>query len=104
MSKTYTEWAPWMVTLWIENDFESYTAWGERIKELREEAPDADQVMEEIWKEDEYVRITLAEELKEWIENSVKELALSAGILSEYLEAGIEWTDWHIVARNLIGE
>lgn len=102
--ETFVEWAAWMVTLWIENEEGAYLAWRERVVALQSEAPEADNVQSDIWTEEEYVQITLAEELKAWVEDMIEQLDLEAGILSEFLEYGATETPWQTVAANLIGE
>ena len=100
----FGEWAAWMVTLWIENEEGAYNAWQERVAALQAEAPESENVLSGIWTEEEAVRFTLADELKEWVEGMVEELDLEAGILSEFLSYGASETPWQVVAGNLIGE
>ena len=90
-----------MVTLWIENSEWTVTLWQDRIAFLKKEASEAKPPQ---WSKEEYVRFTLADDLKDWMEEAAEQLGLEAGILNEYISGGIEETDWHLVARNLIEE
>lgn len=99
MYQGYENHETWAVCLSLSNDFAEYSTWAGRANKLNEEAQHAQQVKSGIWTTTEYVDFTLADEIKEAVEQN-NPLADACSMYSSLLNAALRSVNWVSVAQE----
>lgn len=102
-TKTYNGWhnyETWAVALWIDNDQGTYEWARDLAREARSEAADPD-LRSPYWTEAEHVRFTLADNLKESLEEQMPEVE---GMWADLLNAAFSEVDWQEIADHYLDE
>lgn len=94
----WTNYETWNAKLWMDNDQDSYEHWNENAQEAWD-ATDADDDTETRTEE---AVSTLREELQEYFEANVPQIAPS--FYSDILGAALSEVNWHEIAEALIGD
>lgn len=84
----------WCVYTWLTNDEATFNTCRSIAGECGEVAPQCEQVEQHIWTVQEAMRFTLADRLKELIEDG-NPLTEDASLYSDLLEASISDVNWH---------
>jgi hypothetical protein len=101
--KTYNGWTnyeTWVVSLWLDNDQGSYEYWREQAREKRREAPECRQVRDEIWSKAQAEKFTLADQLKDEIEEASP--LVEASLYSDLLSAALSEVNWQEIAGSML--
>jgi hypothetical protein len=97
----WTNYETWNVALWLSNDEGTYTFTREMAQECRDEAADHANVPS-IWTSDEAARFTLADRLKDFVDELAPDLG--ASMFADLLGAAMSEVDWPEIADNLLSE
>jgi hypothetical protein len=103
--KTYNGWTnyeTWVTALWLDSDEGSQTYWREIAGECKLAAPQASQVEKEIWTIEQAARFTLADRLKDEIEEGSP--VQEASLYSDLLGAALQEVNWSEIAENLLSD
>lgn len=103
--KSYNGWTnyeTWVTALWLDNDEGSQTYWREIAGECKLAAPQANQVEKKIWTVEEAARFTLADRLKDEIEEGSP--VQEASLYSDLLGAALQEVNWNEIAENLLSD
>lgn len=101
-TKTYNGWTnyeTWNVALWIDNEEGSYRYWRDTMRDLWDHA---EAHPHEHWTRSEQARFTLADRLKNELEESKPELG--ASMWSDLLNAALSEVNWNEIAGNWLAE
>lgn len=96
---TYNGWsnyATWVVKLWIDNDQGSQERWQERARECLQDAIDSDESEPKA-----AAASTLARELESDHDESAPEVS---GVFSDLLTHALGLVDWHEIAQNMLSD
>ena len=97
--KNYETWA---VALWIDNDQGTYN-WSRYLaEEVRDHRPQARARVGEDQERERDATGQLAENLKDWMEESMPDL--EASLWSDLLSAAFSEVDWYEIAENYLSE
>ena len=97
---SYNGWSnyeTWNAYTGLTNDQATYNTCRALAEECREVAPPCQQVQQRIWTIQQATNFTLADRLKELVEDS-NPLTEDASLYSDLLEASISEVDWHELA------
>lgn len=100
-SKTYNGWTnyeTWCVNLWLTNDQGSYTYWNDAAQEEWESPSKTSQH----WTRSEAARFSLADRLKNELEESQPDLG--ASVWADMLGAAFAEVDWDEIADHFLEE
>ena len=97
----WTNYETWAVALWLENDEQSCEFWKEQAVCSLHDAPTTSQVTDRIWTTAEAARFTLADNIRETIEDQ-SPLADSATLYSDLLTAALSEVNWSEIAQHMI--
>ena len=100
MYNGYTNYETWNVALWLNNEYGDYQYWTARVNELKEERNNPD-FSHRYWTAKEYAKFTLADEIKEYVEDG-NPLADNASMFSDLLGAALSSVDWNEVAEGFL--
>lgn len=103
--KRYEGWSnyeTWAVSLWLDNDQQSYSYWREETARHRREAGESFQVREGLWMEAEAMRFNLADQLKEEITDASP--LDEATVYSDLLSAALSEVNWVEIADHWLSE
>ena len=103
--KSYNGWTnyeTWVTALWLDNDEGSQSYWREIAGECKLAAPQADQVEKGIWTIEQAARFTLADRLKDEIEEGSP--VQEASLYSDLMGAALQEVNWHEVAANFLSD
>jgi len=98
----YKNYETWAVVLWLENEEGTACYWREVALELKEEAPEWQEVEEGLWSVEEAARFRLAERLKDEVTDEAPDLGPS--LYSDLMHAAFSEVDWHEVAEAFLEE
>lgn len=98
----WTNYETWVTALWLDNDEGSQNYWRKIAGECKLAAPHADQVEKEIWTIEEAARFTLADRLKDEIEEGSP--VQEASLYSDLLGAALQEVNWNEIAENLLSD
>ena len=91
----WTNYETWNVKLWLDNEPATY----ELQKEMAEQARKTPKV--DVWTREETTRFTLADFLKDWVEDN-SPLADDASMYSDLLGAAISEVNWQEIADAIL--
>lgn len=100
--------ATWGTALILDNEEGVQRYFFERARELAKEAPEREE--QKYWTEEDYVEFTLADEIKEQVEQVVNESVEGIDIefrrlmVSQLMQTALGEVNWHEVARHFIEE
>lgn len=93
--------ATWAVALHLDNDQGGQDLiLNDYIPEIREESKSAENVTDDIWTADEYVKFTLADRLRSDVEDAAEEV--SNPMLKDVLDGALSDVDWAEIAKSFI--
>lgn len=98
----WTNYETWVTALWLDNDEGSQSYWREIAGECKLAAPQAGQVERGIWTIEEAARFTLADRLKDEIEEGSP--VQEASLYSDLIGAALQEVNWHEVADNFLSD
>jgi hypothetical protein len=101
--KTYNGWTnyeTWAVSLWLENDQGSYEYWRKQAREGRRGVLNPRQLQDVFWSKAEAAILTLADQLKDEIEEA-SPLA-EASLYSDLLSAALSEVNWREIAGSML--
>ena len=90
----WTNYETWNVKLWLDNEPCTY----ELQKELAEQAKETAKV--DVWTREETDRFTLADLLKEWVEDNRPDI--EASMYSDLLGAALSEVNWNEIAETIL--
>jgi len=96
----WSNYETWCVYTWITNDQATDHACQALARDCAKHAPTCGQVQSQIWTIEQATRFSLADRLKELVNDS-NPLAEVASLHSDLLNAAISEVDWHELARAL---
>lgn len=105
--KNYTTWG---MALVFDNDRDIYEYFRAQIQELADEAADSEQVGEGIWTEKEFVKFSLSDDMKQFVEDWVEQAQENikegpgASLVSQLLSSAMDEVDWHEIAEHYMEE
>lgn len=109
--KTYNGWTnyeTWAVHLWLTNEESSYTYWCDAAAIARGRAKECSQVKDRIWTADQAARYTLADRLKDELEDASQDMLergkATASIWADLLNAALSEVSWSEVAAAFLEE
>lgn len=106
-AKTYNGWAnyeTWCVHLWLSNEEADYRYWRGQAAECKAEAADEDE-RNVHWTEAEHARFTLADRLKDQLQDaSCDALGDTSSLWADLLGAALSEVDWHEIADAFLEE
>lgn len=97
----WTNYETWNVALWLSNDEGTYNMTREMAEECKAEAPEHSNTGN-VWTEEETARFTLADRLKETVEEFAPDLG--ASMFADLLNAALSEVNWDEIARNILEE
>lgn len=103
--KGYNGWKnyeTWAVKLWLDNDRASYEYTREMVDYARTHADDHPNVNSGIWSVEEAVRFSLADQLRQEVEENMPDLG--ASMYADLLNASMSEVDWDEIAENILSE
>lgn len=105
--RTYNGWSSyesWAVALWLDNEEGSYNLMREWARECTDEAPSHENVarIPSIWTRAEAAKFTLADRIKEYIEEQAPDLG--ATLYTDLLNAALSEVDWYEVAEHYLSD
>jgi hypothetical protein len=93
----YKNYETWCVQLWLSNDQGSDNHWRGEAADCIGEARDHDTVRRGVWTAQEAAKFTLADRLKEQLDEAKPDLG--ASMWADLLGAALDEVDWHEVAE-----
>lgn len=97
----WTNYETWCVHLWLTNDEGKYNHCRELARQASAEAPECEQVRRRVWTVEEAKKFSLADRLKEFIEE-MNPLADGASMFTDLLNAAISEVNWHEIAEAFL--
>lgn len=97
----WTNYETWCVHLWLTNEEGTYNHCRELARQATAEAPDCEQVRRRVWTIEDAKKFTLADLLKDFIEE-MNPLADGASMFTDLLNAAISEVDWHEIAEAFL--
>lgn len=97
----WSNYETWCVNLWLTNEQSGQLYWQEQARTARALAPESEQVKDGIWTEEQAARFSLADKLKNEIEEG-NPLVDSASMWSDLLQSALDNVDWSEIAGNMI--
>lgn len=98
--KGYQGWAnyeTWATMLWINNEQPVYNYWHERAREIMQEVKKHKK--HEYWTVDEEIKFTLADELKDEINDNMPSVK---GVYADLLQSAIDNIDYDEIAEAIL--
>jgi len=93
----------WSVSLWLDNDYNTYNHVLGMVEQIKRDAPTSDQVSRGVWTVEQYIRFTLEDRLEGLVKDS-NPLADDASLCSDLLSYAIAAVDWQSVAGHYLEE
>jgi hypothetical protein len=109
----WTNYATWGVKLVLDNDEGTYNHVRTTVEAIRKQAPEASSVRDGIWDEDQFVKYTTADFLKDLTEELCdvpdchtkwSEGTRSALMARQVIQAGLAEVNWEEIAANVLSE
>ncbi|MBI3462006.1 MAG: hypothetical protein HY000_02960 [Planctomycetes bacterium] len=97
----WTNYETWCVHLWLTNEEGTYNHCRELARQATAEAPDSEQVRRRVWTIEEAKKFSLADRLKEFVEE-MSPLADGASMFTDLLNAAISEVDLHEIAEAFL--
>lgn len=98
----WTNYETWATALWLDNDYATHCYWQEVTRQCRDAAPQAEQVEKGYWSVEEAARFTLADRLKNEVEEGSP---LQEGSLySDLLGAALQEVNWREIADHWLAD
>ena len=98
----WTNYETWVTALWLDNDEGSQNYWREVAGECKLAAPQAGQVEKGYWSVEDAARFTLADRLKDEIEEGSP--VQEASLYSDLMGAALQEVNWNEIAENLLSD
>ena len=101
--KTYNGWTnyeTWAVKLWIDNEQASQDYWRSAARYCRSTATDPNGEHSEVWTAEEEARYTLADRLKQEMNDAAPDLG--ASLWTDLLRAALSEVNWTEIAQKIL--
>ena len=99
----WTNYETWCVHLWLTKEEGTYRYCRDAAREAAANASTCEQVRRKVWTVDEAKKFTLADRLKEFVQEA-NPLTDQATMFTDLLNAAISEVDWHEIAEAFLSE
>jgi len=97
----WTNYETWAVNLWLTNDSGIYDMIREMGQEAKAEAPELEAVKDEIWTVENGAKFTLADRIKDYIEEN-NPLENQNDLYKDLLQGALSEVNWNEIAASFL--